>query len=64
MADNEVNHFHCKDVIYDCEWHLEGMSEEKMLPIIEKHAAEAHNPTYFKDQAVGNVLNAIRRNEQ
>ena len=64
MAENEVKHFHCKDVGYDCEWHLEGTSEEEMLPIIEKHAAEVHNLTYFKDQAVGNVLNAIRRNPQ
>ena len=39
-------------LVMTCEWHLEGTSEEEMLPIIEEHAAEVHNLTYFKDQAV------------
>jgi predicted small metal-binding protein len=54
--------FHCKDVGYDCEWHLEGSSEEEMLPIIEEHAAKVHNLTHFKDEAVEHVKQAIRDN--
>lgn len=54
--------FHCKDVGYDCEWHLEGTSEDQMLPRIEQHAAEVHNLTYFKQEAEENVRQAIRRN--
>ena len=61
MADG-VKHFHCKDVGYDCEWGLEGSSEEEMLPKIEEHAKEVHNLTYFKEEAVQHVLEAIRRN--
>ncbi len=55
-------HFHCKDVGYDCTWSLTGSSEEEMLPKIEEHAKEVHNLTYFKDEAVQHVLEAIRRN--
>ena len=54
--------FHCKDVGYDCEWHLEGTSEEQMLPVIEQHAAAVHNLTHFKQEAEANVREAIRRN--
>ena len=61
MADG-VKHFHCKDVGYDCDWGLTGSSEEEMLPKIEEHAKEVHNLTYFKDEAVQHVLEAIRRN--
>jgi len=32
-----------------------------MLPIIEKHAAEVHNLTHFKNEAVEHVREAIRR---
>ena len=56
-----TKHFHCKDVGYDCEWQLEGNSEEEMLPVIEKHAAEVHNLTHFKAEAVENVREAIRK---
>jgi predicted small metal-binding protein len=55
-------HFHCKDVGYECEWSLEGDSEEQMLPIIEDHALKVHNLTYFKGPAVDHVLEAIRKN--
>ena len=58
----ETKQFHCKDVGYDCEWHLEGSSEEEMLPIIEDHAAKVHNLTHFKDEAVEHVKQAIREN--
>lgn len=54
--------FHCKDVGYDCEWRLEGTSEDQMLPIIEQHAAEVHNLTHFKQEAEQHVREAIRRN--
>ncbi len=54
--------FHCKDVGYDCEWRLEGTSEDEMLPVIEEHAAEVHNLTHFKAEAEENVREAIRRN--
>ncbi len=54
--------FHCKDVGYDCEWQLEGSSEEEMLPKIEQHAAEVHSLTHFKPEAVEHVLEAIRKN--
>lgn len=55
--------FHCKDVGYECDWHLEGSSEDEMLPIIEDHAAKVHNLTHFKDEAVENVKAAIRHND-
>ena len=61
MAGSE-KHFACKDVGYDCTWTLAGSSEEEMLPKIEEHAKEVHNLTYFKDEAVQHVLEAIRRN--
>jgi predicted small metal-binding protein len=61
--DNGRKHFACKDVGYNCTWQLEGSSEEEMLPIIEKHAAEVHNLTQFKDEAVTNVQHAIRSHE-
>ena len=61
MSDAEME-FHCKDVGYDCEWHLEGASEDEMLPIIEQHAADVHNLTHFKAEAEQNVREAIRRN--
>ena len=60
MAAN-VKQIYRKDVDYDCEWHLEGTSKEEMLPTIEKHAAKVHDLICFKDQAVENVLNGIRR---
>lgn len=62
MADGK-KHFACKDVGYECSWTLDGDSEEEMLPTIEKHAAEVHNLTHFKDEAVENVREAIRKNE-
>ena len=54
--------FHCKDVGYDCEWTLEGTSEDEMLPKIESHAADVHNLTHFKPEAVEHVREAIRKN--
>ncbi len=60
-GEHGVKRFHCKDVGYACEWHLEGRSEEEMLPVIEKHAAEVHNLTHFKAEAVEHVREAIRR---
>ncbi len=61
MSENQKT-FHCKDVGYDCEWKLEGNSEEQMLPVIEQHAAEVHNLTHFKPEAVEHVKEAIRKN--
>ncbi len=57
-----MKQFHCKDVGYECEWQLTGSSEEEMLPMIEAHAAEVHNLTHFKDEAVEHVREAIQRN--
>ncbi len=54
--------FHCKDVGYDCEWHVEGDSEEQLLPLIEQHAAAVHSLTHFKPEAVEHVREAIRKN--
>ena len=62
MIDDKKKQFRCKDVGYDCEWHLEGDSEEQMLPEIEAHAMKVHSLTYFKGPAVEHVLQAIRRN--
>ncbi len=62
MPQDAKKQFHCKDVGYDCEWHLEGESEDQMLPIIEQHAKDVHNLTYFKEEAVDHVLQAIRKN--
>ena len=61
MSDTEKK-FRCKDVGYDCEWHLEGSTEDQMLPIIEQHAADVHNLTHFKAEAEEHVREAIRRN--
>ena len=61
MAIDNYLHFRCKDVGYDCEWQLQGTSEEEMLPKIEQHAAEVHNLTHFKDQAVQHVRDAMRK---
>ena len=58
----EKKQFHCKDVGYECAWHLEGDSEEEMLPIIEQHAAEVHKITEFKAEAEQHVREAIRSN--
>jgi predicted small metal-binding protein len=58
---NQTKHFACKDVGYNCTWELDGDSEDQMLPIIEKHAAEVHNLTQFKDEAVVHVREAIRK---
>lgn len=55
-------HFHCKDVGYECDWSLEGDSEEQMLPVIEEHAREVHKLTHFKGPAMEHVLEAIRKN--
>lgn len=64
MAEGSgLKHFHCKDVGYDCEWGIEGRSEDEMLRKIEAHAAEVHNLTHFKDEAVEHVRQAIRKNE-
>jgi predicted small metal-binding protein len=60
--ENGKRHFACTDVGYDCTWKLEGDSEDEMLPTIEKHAAEVHNLTHFKGEAVENVREAIRKN--
>ncbi|CAN5547421.1 hypothetical protein BH10ACI4_BH10ACI4_35210 [soil metagenome] len=57
-----MKQFHCKDVGYACDWHLEGTSEEEMLPKIEQHAAEVHNLVHFKDEAVQHVREAIQKN--
>ena len=59
--ENKAKHFACKDIGYDCTWQLEGESEEQMLPIIESHAAEVHNLTHFKAEAVEHVLETIRK---
>ena len=58
-----AKHFACKDVGYDCTWSLQGESEDEMLPRIEQHAAEVHNLTHFKEEAVEHVREAIRQNE-
>jgi predicted small metal-binding protein len=62
MAENK-KHFACKDVGYECSWELDGDSEDQMLPTIEKHAAEVHNLTHFKPEAVEHVREAIRKND-
>ncbi len=62
MSDGASKQFHCKDVGYDCEWHIEGASEDEMLPTIERHAAEVHSLTHFKAEAEEHVREAIRRN--
>jgi predicted small metal-binding protein len=55
-------HFHCRDVGYDCDWQLEGESEDAMLPVIEAHAAEVDDLAHFNNEAVQHVRKAIRRN--
>jgi predicted small metal-binding protein len=52
-------HFRCADVGYtECDWHLEGNSDEEMLPQIENHALEVHH-LELKDEAIEHVKKAI-----
>ncbi len=56
MATKE---FRCANVGYtECEWRLEGESEEEMVPQIKAHAAEVHHLD-LKEEAVQHVRNAI-----
>ncbi len=51
--------FRCADVGYtECDWHLEGNSEEEMLPQIENHALAVHH-LELKDEAIAHVKKAI-----
>jgi predicted small metal-binding protein len=51
--------FRCADVGYrECNWHIEGQSEEEMLPKIKDHAARVHH-LEFKPEAERNVRRAI-----
>lgn len=55
-----MKQFRCADVGYtECPWHLEGSSEQEMLPRIEQHAAEVHH-LELKEEAREHVLQAIR----
>lgn len=56
MAKKE---FRCANVGYtECEWKLEGNSEEEMVPQIEDHAFKVHH-LELKDEAVQHVREAI-----
>ncbi len=56
MATKE---FRCADVGYkECNWHLEGNSEEEMIPQIEQHALDVHH-LELKGEAVQHVHQAI-----
>ena len=56
--------FRCADVGYsECDWHLEGNSEEEMLPQIEDHAFRTHH-LELKDEALQHIRNAIHGNPQ
>jgi predicted small metal-binding protein len=51
--------FRCADVGYtECDWHLEGSSEEEMVPKIKDHAFEVHH-LELKDEAIDHVRKAI-----
>jgi predicted small metal-binding protein len=51
--------FRCANVGYpECPWHLEGNSEEEMMPQIEDHALHVHH-LELKDQAIDNVRASI-----
>ena len=57
MATKE---FRCTNVGYtECEWRLEGESEEEMVPTIKQHAHDVHHLD-LKEEAVEHVRNAIR----
>lgn len=52
--------FRCANVGHpECNWHLEGNSEEEMLPQIEEHALKVHH-LELKDEAIDNVKKSIR----
>lgn len=52
--------FRCADVGYtECDWRLEGNSQEEMLPQIEAHALEVHH-LELKDGAIAHVKQAIQ----
>jgi Protein of unknown function (DUF1059) len=38
------------------------VAKMRLLPVIERHAAEVHNLTHFKPEAFEQVCKAIRRN--
>ena len=51
--------FRCADVGYsECNWHLEGASEEVMVPQIKEHALEVHH-LELKDEAIDHIRKAI-----
>ncbi len=51
--------FRCADVGYtECDWWLQGNSEEEMLPQIEQHAFAVHH-LELKDEAIEHVKKAI-----
>ena len=57
MATKE---FRCANVGYsECNWRLEGDSEDAMVPQVMEHAAEVHH-LELKDEAIQHVRNAIR----
>ena len=43
----------------ECDWRLEGNSQEEMLPQIEAHALEVHH-LELKDEAIAHVKQAIQ----
>ncbi len=54
-----MKEFRCANVGYsECDWKLEGHSEEEMVPLIEDHAFKVHH-LELKDEAVTHVRQAI-----
>ncbi len=54
-----MKEFRCANVGYsECNWKLEGNSEEEMVPQIEDHAFKVHH-LELKDEAVEHVRQAI-----
>jgi predicted small metal-binding protein len=51
--------FRCSEVGYtECDWHIEGNSEEEMIPLIERHAREVHH-LELKREAIDHIRSAI-----
>ena len=54
-----MKEFRCANVGYsECDWKLEGNSEEEMVPQIEDHAFKVHH-LELQDEAVQHVREAI-----
>ncbi len=60
-GDQGTVRFRCKDVGFaNCPWETRGLSEQELMPEIERHGREAHGIDRIDQQTRDKVKNAIR----